>query len=181
MRIGIHKMHNSFPFIFYYIWPRLLNKITRDYFDTKIYKWLWWYIEIPAKSKSEYLKKQSNLISLIHITDLTRYDFGYPDSMSPFTNGKYVKFEDVMIFFQKLKTEIDILINRVEQAFTFKTKLKELSDIVFELRIFSIFYYCEDCKHIEKCKQIWGNEYYSIIGSHHCRKDWDQFIKEKEG
>ena len=49
MRIGIHKVHNRFPYILRYLWPRLLNGITRGVNDAKIYKWLWWFIELPAE------------------------------------------------------------------------------------------------------------------------------------
>jgi hypothetical protein len=59
MRIGIHKVHNRFPFILRYLWPRLLNGITRSVNDVKIYKWLWWFIELPAERNNKVTVKTS--------------------------------------------------------------------------------------------------------------------------
>ena len=55
MHISRHKVHNHFPHILHYLWPRLLNGVTRGHNDVKLYKWLWWVIEL---SPNEMLKKQ---------------------------------------------------------------------------------------------------------------------------
>ena len=52
MRIGIHKVHNKFPYILRYLLPRLLNSFSCMKDKFKVYKWLWFFIEIPFKNKS---------------------------------------------------------------------------------------------------------------------------------
>ena len=45
VKIGIHEQMNKFPHILWrYVWPKLLNGITRKPEDIWIYKWLWFYI-----------------------------------------------------------------------------------------------------------------------------------------
>lgn len=46
INVGIHKKHNEFPHVFRYIIPRLLNGVTRDIGDVRIYKWMWFYLSI---------------------------------------------------------------------------------------------------------------------------------------
>jgi len=44
-------------------------------------------------------------------------------------------------------------------------------------------YTCKDCEHKVNCKKEWGKEYNAIIGTHFCRKSWNEFyniIKQKE-
>ena len=46
MRVGIHRVGNKFPYILRYIFPRLLNRFTYLSMGKRVYKWLYWYIEI---------------------------------------------------------------------------------------------------------------------------------------
>jgi hypothetical protein len=40
---------------------------------------------------------------------------------------------------------------------------------------------CDDCPHIEPCTEKWGSEEReALIGSHHCRRDWDQFAEDNK-
>ena len=39
---------------------------------------------------------------------------------------------------------------------------------------------CKDCKYIGKCKEVWGEEYMAVVGTHHCRKSWDEMVSEEE-
>jgi hypothetical protein len=49
-KIGFHKAHNNFPTIFNYITPVRITVIKPD-----IYKWLWFFIVTPERSKSEQI------------------------------------------------------------------------------------------------------------------------------
>jgi len=43
-------------------------------------------------------------------------------------------------------------------------------------------YNCDDCKHIKKCKEEYGeDDYFAVIGTHHCLRSWDSLFQKKEG
>lgn len=44
-KFGVHKMHNRFPGILYYLIPR---RLTLDE-DKPIYKWMWWWFAPKQK------------------------------------------------------------------------------------------------------------------------------------
>jgi hypothetical protein len=46
INIGIHKVKYKHSQWYHYFKPEMLNSISRNENDPKIYKWLWWYIAI---------------------------------------------------------------------------------------------------------------------------------------
>ena len=37
-------------------------------------------------------------------------------------------------------------------------------------------YGCENCDREEECKKEYGEEYQAVIGTHHCRRSWNNFL-----
>ena len=52
MEIGIHRMHNRWPYILKYLWPRplLIDSTVREQ-GYQQYKWMWFYFTIKREEK----------------------------------------------------------------------------------------------------------------------------------
>jgi hypothetical protein len=37
-------------------------------------------------------------------------------------------------------------------------------------------YDCDDCEYVSWCRSEFGNEYQAVIGTHFCRRSWDQYM-----
>lgn len=77
--------------------------------------------------------------------------------------GKYIKYDDIGT-------------DKIDSEFTPETDYTR-EELLFWHTECEKKSRCSHCHLQEECKKEFGEEYQSVIGTHHCRFSWDKFIK----